>query len=109
VHSWNLLARHLKPAGEAIGAPWIAWHTFRRTHATLLINSGATAKDAQAQLGHASITTTLGTYVQPMPQHQRDSVEKLSQLVPIGASLAPYRCEKAKSNVLKFPIYMQSQ
>jgi integrase len=105
----NLLLRHLKPAGEAIGAPWIAWHTFRRTHATLLINSGATAKDAQAQLGHASINTTLGTYVQPMPQHQRESVEKLAQLVPIGASLPLIGASKAKSNVLEFRNYMHAQ
>ncbi len=80
----NLLLRHLKPAGKQIGVPWISWHTFRRTHATLLQLAGGSAKDAQAQLGHAQITTTLGIYTIPVPAHQRAAVEKLSQLVTNG-------------------------
>lgn len=77
----NLLLRHLKPAARAIGAPWVSWHTFRRTHATLLQLAGGSAKDAQAQLGHSQITTTLGIYTIPLPAHQREAVEKLSQMV----------------------------
>jgi integrase len=80
----NLLLRHLKPAGKQIGAPWVSWHTFRRTHATLLQLAGGSAKDAQAQLGHSQITTTLGIYTIPVPAHQRAAVEKLSQLVTNG-------------------------
>jgi len=51
----NLLTRHLKPVGKQIGVPWLSCHTLRRTHATLLSQSGASPKDAQAQLGHAHI------------------------------------------------------
>ena len=40
----NLLHRHLKPAGAKIGAPWLNWHTLRRTHATLLQVAGASLK-----------------------------------------------------------------
>jgi len=80
----NLLLRHLKPAARQIGAPWVSWHTFRRTHATLLQLAGGSAKDAQAQLGHAQITTTLGIYTIPIPAHQRAAVEKLSGLVTNG-------------------------
>jgi len=80
----NLLLWHLKPAGEQIGVPWVSWHTFRRTHATLLQLAGGSAKDAQAQLGHSQITTTLGIYTIPVPAHQRAAVEKLSQLVTNG-------------------------
>jgi integrase len=80
----NLLLRDLKPAGKLIGAPWISWHTFRRTHATLLQLAGGSAKDAQAQLGHSQITTTLGIYTIPVPAHQRAAVEKLSQMVTNG-------------------------
>lgn len=80
----NLLLRHLKPAGEQIGVPWVSWHTFRRTHATLLQLAGGSAKDAQAQLGPAQITATLGIYTIPVPAHQRAAVEKLSQLVTNG-------------------------
>ena len=63
----NLLLRDLKPAGRQIGAPWLSWHTFRRTHATLLQLAGGSAKDAQAQLGHAQISTTLGSTPCPSP------------------------------------------
>jgi hypothetical protein len=33
-------------------------------------------KDAQAQLGHAQIATTLGIYISPIPAHQRAAVKK---------------------------------
>ena len=46
--------------------------------------AGGSAKDAQAQLGHSQITTTLGIYTIPVPAHQRAAVEKLSQLVTNG-------------------------
>ena len=84
LHDTNLLLRHLKPAGEQVGLRWVSWHTFRRTHATLLQLAGGSAKDAQAQLGHSQITTTLGIYTIPVPAHQRAAVEKLSQLVTNG-------------------------
>jgi integrase len=80
----NLLHRHLKPAGEKIGAPWLNWHTLRRTHATLLQVAGASLKDAQAQLGHSKMSTTLEVYTVPIPAHLRVAVENLSQLVTNG-------------------------
>jgi integrase len=87
----NLLLRELKPAGRLIGVPWVSWHTFRRTHATLLQLAGGSAKDAQAQLGHSQITTTLGIYTFPVPAHQREAVEKLSQMVTNGDELGGIR------------------
>lgn len=89
----NLLARHLKPAGKAIGTPWLGWHTLRRTHATLLSLAGASPKDAQAQLGHAQMSTTMDIYTQPTPTHQRDSVERMSQLVTNGDELVALQGE----------------
>jgi integrase len=77
----NILHRELKPAGQKIDAPWLSWHTFRRTHATLLQLAGGSLKDAQAQLGHSRLSTTLEIYTIPLPAHQREAVEKLSQLV----------------------------
>ncbi len=82
----NLLARHLKPAGKQIGTPWVGWQTLRRTHATLLSQAGASPKDAQAQFGHAHISTTI--YTRPTPDHQRAAVERMSQLVTNGDELA---------------------
>jgi integrase len=84
INDTNLLLRVLKPAGKLAGVPWVSWHTFRRTHATLLQLAGGSAKDAQAQLGHSQITTTLGIYTIPIPAHQREAVEKLSQMVTNG-------------------------
>jgi integrase len=83
----NILHRELKPAGQQIGAPWLSWHTFRRTHATLLQLAGGSLKDAQAQLGHSKLSTTLEIYTIPLPAHQREAVEKLSQLVTNGDEL----------------------
>lgn len=80
----NLLHRHLKPAGHKIGAPWLSWHTLRRTHATLLQLAGGTIKDAQAQLGHTKLSTTLEVYTLPVPDHQRAAVENLAQMVTNG-------------------------
>ena len=77
----NILHRELKPAGQKIDAPWLSWHTFRRTHATLLQLAGGSLKDAQAQLGHSRLSTTLEIYTIPLPDHQREAVHKLSQLV----------------------------
>jgi integrase len=91
----NLLARSLRPAGVKIGAPWLSWHTLRRTHATLLSQSGASPKDAQAQLGHAHISTTMDIYTQPTPQHQREAVDRLAQLVTNGDELAIWEADVA--------------
>ncbi len=83
----NLLHRHLKPAGGKIGMPWLSWHTLRRTHATLLQVAGASLRDAQAQLGHSKMSTTLEVYTLPIPAHLRLAVENLSQLVTNGDEL----------------------
>ncbi len=77
----NLLHRDLKPAGRKLGMPWLNWHTFRRTHATLFQVAGGSLRDAQAQLGHSKMSTTLEIYTLPIPEQQRATVEKLSVLM----------------------------
>ena len=83
----NLLHKQLKPAGRKLGMPWLNWHTLRRTHATLLQHAGATLREAQAQLGHSKMSTTLEIYTIAIPQAQRKAVENLSQLVTNGDEL----------------------
>jgi integrase len=83
----NILNRELKPSGRKIGAPWLNWHTFRRTHATLLQHAGGSLKDAQAQLGHSKLSTTLEIYTIPLPSSQRAAVENLSRMVTNGDEL----------------------
>ena len=80
----NLLHRHLKPVGGKLGMPWLSWHVFRRTHATLLQVAGASLKDAQTQLGHSKMSTTLEVYTISIPSHLREAVENLSRLVTNG-------------------------
>lgn len=83
----NLLHRHIKPAGKAIGAPWLSWHVFRRTHCTLFQLAGGSLKDAQAQLGHASAVVTMQHYTVSIPGHQRQAIENLAELVTNGDDL----------------------
>jgi integrase len=84
----NLLHQHLKPVGRKLGMPWLNWHTLRRTHATLFQQAGGTLREAQAQLGHSKMSTTLEIYTISMPQAQRKAVENLSDLVTNGDELA---------------------
>ena len=86
----NLLHLHLKPAGVTLGMAWLSWHALRRTHATLLQVVGASLRDAQAQLGHSKMSTTLEVYTLPTPPHLREAVEKLSQLVTNGDEFGPF-------------------
>ncbi len=84
----NLLHQHLKPVGKNLGMPWLNWHTLRRTHATLFQQAGGTLREAQAQLGHSKMSTTLEIYTISIPQAQRKAVENLSDLVTSGDELA---------------------
>jgi integrase len=68
----NLLHRHLKPAGVKLAMPWLNWHTLRRTHATLFQVAGGSLRDAQAQLGHSKMSTTLAIpYPSPSSRERR--------------------------------------
>ena len=55
----------------------------RRTFATLMQGKGS-PKDAQTQLRHKDILTTLNVYTQPIPESVKRSVEALdSQLLKV--------------------------
>ena len=62
----NLRQRIMKPVAEEIGAPWLGFHTFRHTCASLLFERGANAVQVQRWLGHHSAAFTLATYVHLM-------------------------------------------
>jgi integrase len=59
----------------------IRFHDLRHTYASLLIAQGAHPKYIQAQLGHASIQTTLDRYGHLMPQIHEAEARKLDRLV----------------------------
>lgn len=50
---------------KAAGVPRVTPHGLRGTHASLSVVGGATAHLVAAQLGHESVTTTLGHYAAP--------------------------------------------
>lgn len=59
----NLRHRVLVPTAEEAGVPWIGFHTFRHTCASMLFDQGRNAKQVQRWLGHHSAAFTLDTYV----------------------------------------------
>ena len=46
-----------------------------------MVESGANAKDTQAQMRHARISTTMDIYVQHVPDSQRRAVAKMMDMV----------------------------
>lgn len=59
----NVYRRVLQPAREAADLPWVGFHAFRHTCATLLFTEGRSAVQVQRWLGHHSAAFTLATYV----------------------------------------------
>ena len=62
------------------GVRRIRFHDLRHTYTSLLIAQGAHPKYIQAQLGHASIQTTLDRYGHLMPDVHTAEAKKLDQL-----------------------------
>jgi len=76
----NVRRRVLAPTAEEAGVPWIGFHTFRHTLASLLFDNGRNPKQVQRWLGHHSAAFTLETYV-----HLMD--EGVGAAVDLGAEL----------------------
>jgi integrase len=64
----NLRRRVLVPAAEAAGVPWVTFHAFRHTCASLLFEAGRDVKQVSAWLGHADAGFTLRVYVHLMDE-----------------------------------------
>ncbi len=102
----NLRRSFIRLTKEA-GLPQIALHTLRHTAATNLKNLGIAARDAQAILGHAHITTTLQIYQhsdfagksKALTQYESQIVDLSAcsrQIKPSSSKLLP---ELAKINI----------
>lgn len=59
----NLRRRVLAPAARRASVPWVGFHTFRHTCASLLFEGGKDIKQVSAWLGHADPAFTLRTYI----------------------------------------------
>ncbi len=82
----NLLRRQLKPAGSALGMPWLSWHVFRRTHATFGEQIGMALSDRQAQMGHSDPRMTMH-YTHSDLARRRDSLAAIERQL-IGSKAA---------------------
>ena len=69
----DLFKRTLKTAG----LPNINFHALRHTFATRALEAGMDVKVLSSILGHAQASTTLNLYAHALPDHKRDSMEKM--------------------------------
>ena len=63
----------LHPAAERAGVPWVSFHTFPHTCASLLFAAGKNVKQVQAWLGHADPGFTVRTYIHLMDEGVGDA------------------------------------
>ena len=76
-----VLKRHVRPAATRAGiTKQIAWHSFRRTLATLLQSSGASVKTTQELLRHASPTITMGIYAKAVTADKRQAQDAIAAM-----------------------------
>jgi integrase len=72
----------LDPAAARAGVPWVTFHTFRHTCASLLFASGKNAKQVAGWLGHSDPAFTLRTYIHLLDGGLGDA-DALDELVPV--------------------------
>lgn len=59
----------------------ITIHKFRHTHATMMLESGATIKEVQSRLGDADIDVILNVYSHVTENKERETAEKLANYI----------------------------
>jgi integrase len=82
----NISNRHLKRIGRKQDMPWLSWHCFRRTTATVADQLGACVSDRKGILGHS--TAAMAThYVQPADhERRRQFLEQIAAKIVPGQS-----------------------
>ena len=76
----DLFKRTLKAAD----LPDINFHALRHTFATRALEAGMDIKVLSSILGHAQASTTLNLYAHALPDHKRDSMEKMRSFYGVG-------------------------
>lgn len=76
----DLFKRTLKSAD----LPDINFHALRHTFATRALEAGMDIKVLSSILGHAQASTTLNQYAHALPDHKRDSMEKMRSFYGVG-------------------------
>lgn len=90
--------------------PDINIHSLRHTHATLLFESGASAKQVQTRLGHSSVKTTLDTYTHVGEDMSQKTVDTLmdyldSKPTKVKTKVNPISRKKEQKKSPKTLIY----
>ena len=80
----NLVKKHFKPLLKRAGLPSLRLYDLRHTAATLMLTNGEHPKVVSEMLGHASITLTMDTYSHVTPDMQRESANRLDELLSSG-------------------------
>ncbi len=75
----------LNPARALVGMPWVSFHSFRHTCASLLFANGKNIKQIQTWLGHADPAFTLRTYIHLLDDGV-GGADFLDDAVEVGAS-----------------------
>jgi integrase len=83
----NLRRRVLQPAAERAGVPWVGFHAFRHTCASLLFGGGRNVKQVQEWLGHADPGFTMRTYIHLIDGRQ-EGADFLDEQVVVGNAWA---------------------
>lgn len=65
----------MRKVHKELELPNVSFHTFRHTHATLLIEQGANIKSVSVRLGHSDVATTLETYAHVTERMESETVE----------------------------------
>lgn len=85
--AWGLLSEPTRPGEQG---EQITMHSLRHSYVVAMRQAGAVAEDAQANAGHSSITTTLGTYSNATEEGKIEAARLAAEYMrPPKASKAP--------------------
>lgn len=77
----NVANRVLKPTVKTLGLPWVSWHTFRRTTATLMDQVGLSMAERQKVMGHTTAAMTMH-YTRPEMEGIRGRMAEMTGKKP---------------------------
>lgn len=77
--SHNSFYARLKHITKLAGVPFLGNHVTRHTHASLLLDAGASMKEVQERLRHSSITITMDVYGHLSQETKANTIERLVQ------------------------------
>jgi len=85
----NFVTRIFEPLLVSAGLRRIRFHDLRHTYGSLLIQGGASLAYVQRMMGHASIQTTVDTYVHLLPGGDIDFSDRLDSLTSPRQNATP--------------------